>query len=250
MNTAHIIEGLRPLAVAIDRLKPDPENARKHGRKNLDSIRESLTRYGQTKPIAARRADGVVLAGNGRLRVAREMGWESIAVVWMDGTDAELRAYAILDNKTSDLAEWDELALAESLAELARADVDLSAMGFSSAEIDALDLTIPEPEPEAEEHADAPTPEPTTRAKNQATLVVKPQAQARSGHQPERTTAAQPQDEAPALEVLTFDDAQLRALRDAADACRVWSDEAGLTDQEALVIIAERFTRARRREKE
>jgi hypothetical protein len=248
MDTSRIIEGLRPLAVAIDQLVPDPDNARRHGRRNLDAIRESLVRYGQVKPIAARRADRVVLAGNGRLRVMRELGWDAAAVVWIDGTDEEMRAFAVIDNKTSDLAEWDELALAETLAALDDADVDLGAMGFSVAEIDALDLPEMTPEPEPQEHDDAPTPEPPARAEDPA-HEGEPQATAGTRHPPRpgRSPAA---DAAPAVGSLTLDAGQLAALREAAEACRAWRCEPVLTDAEALVIIAERFTRARRREKE
>ena len=46
-----IHEALKPLAVEIDSLTPDPSNARKHDKRNIEAIKASLARVGQTKPI-------------------------------------------------------------------------------------------------------------------------------------------------------------------------------------------------------
>ena len=50
--------------VSIDSLQFDPANVRKHGEKNLATIKASLSRFGQQKPIVVD-ANGVVRAGNG-----------------------------------------------------------------------------------------------------------------------------------------------------------------------------------------
>src|SRR5450432_1700492 len=66
--------------VAIDTLSPDPENARRHGAKNLDAIVKSLRRFGQQKPIVVD-SQGVVRAGNGQFAAAKILGWSHIGVV-------------------------------------------------------------------------------------------------------------------------------------------------------------------------
>ena len=81
---------LEPLTRLTSTLKLDERNARKHERRSVDTIKASLSTYGQQKPIVAL-TDGTVIAGNGTLEAARELGWERIAVVTFD-TEDEARA--------------------------------------------------------------------------------------------------------------------------------------------------------------
>jgi DNA modification methylase len=125
----------------------DPENARKHSQKNLDAIKASLTKFGQRKPIVTNSA-GVILAGNGTVEAARSLGWDHIEVVVVpsDWDEATARAFALADNRTAELAEWDENVLAKQLLELMDEDFDIEAIGFE----------LPEPEIEPEPD-DAPS---------------------------------------------------------------------------------------------
>lgn len=125
----------------------DPENARKHSQKNLDAIKASLTKFGQRKPIVIN-SKGVILAGNGTVEAAKALGWDHIevAIVPADWDEATARAYALADNRTAELAEWDENVLAKQLLELLDEDFDIEAIGFE----------MPEPEIEPEPD-DAPS---------------------------------------------------------------------------------------------
>ena len=125
----------------------DPENARKHSQKNLDAIKASLTKFGQRKPIVINNK-GVILAGNGTVEAAKALGWDHIevATVPADWDEATARAYALADNRTAELAEWDENVLAKQLLELLDEDFDIEAIGFE----------MPEPEIQPEPD-DAPT---------------------------------------------------------------------------------------------
>lgn len=107
-----IADQLHALAVPIESLRPDPMNARLHNERNLESIKESLCLFGQVKPLVARRGvDGddahVVIAGNGTLAAARQLGWTMLAVTLVDMTDMEAIGYGLADNRTSELAKWD-----------------------------------------------------------------------------------------------------------------------------------------------
>ncbi len=104
---------LRPAAD----LRLDPNNARAHDERNLMAIANSLSRFGQQKPIVVA-PDGTVLAGNGTLAAAKHLGWEQIAAITTDLDGAEARGYAIADNRTSELAEWDFVRLSEELQAL------------------------------------------------------------------------------------------------------------------------------------
>jgi len=117
-----IAEPLRPLAEPIDQLELDPRNARTHDEANLQAIRASLERFGQRKPIVVNRDNRQVEAGNGTLLAARQLGWTHLAVVWVDDDPASQTGFAIADNRTAQLAAWDDALLAELLEENADTD--------------------------------------------------------------------------------------------------------------------------------
>jgi DNA modification methylase len=133
---------------AIDSLRPDSRNARKHGERNLATIRASLEQFGQRR-AAVVRSDGTVLAGNGMLEAARSLGWSelSVTVVPDEWSDEEARAYALADNRTGELAEWDVAVLDEHLVELEVAGLDIEALGFEPPkreQVDAEEDEVPE----------------------------------------------------------------------------------------------------------
>lgn len=110
-------EALRALLVPLRSIQADPKNARRHPKRNLDAIRASIREFGQRKPVVVRAA--TVIAGSGTLQAMDLEGFEEIAVVQADDlTEEQARAYALADNQTGDLAEWDPEALAEALGPL------------------------------------------------------------------------------------------------------------------------------------
>jgi site-specific DNA-methyltransferase (adenine-specific) len=122
---------LRLETVLISSLSLDPSNARKHDAKNLASIAGSLKLFGQRKPIVVSGAN-VVVAGNGTLEAAKSLGWSEISVVRIpnDWTAEQVKAYALADNRTAELAEWDAKVLADQLIELDAEGWDVSEFGF------------------------------------------------------------------------------------------------------------------------
>lgn len=135
--TAEPTPTIRVESVPTDSLHKDPANARRHPERNLDAIKASLARFGQQTPIVVD-AGNVVRKGNGTLLAALELGWDRIDVVRTPLKGTEATAYAIADNRTGDLAEWDDTALAETLRALQSEDFDLSAVGYRDDEVDAL----------------------------------------------------------------------------------------------------------------
>jgi ParB-like chromosome segregation protein Spo0J len=120
----------------IAELSLDPSNVRKHSRRNLDAIKASLRKFGQQKPIVVD-AKGIVLAGNGTLTAAQELGWTEIQIVRTELAGVEATAFAIADNRTAELAEWDD-NLGDVLQSLASDGYDLSQIGFDQSDLDAL----------------------------------------------------------------------------------------------------------------
>lgn len=137
---------LRVRSVKVDRLVPDPENARTHSPENLEAIAKSLEHFGQRKPIVvARASDGsnrlVVIAGNGTLEAAIGLGWSELAVAEVpEEWDADrARAYAIADNRSAELAEWDKVQLASALVDLDAVGWNIKDLGFTSLGDDGLE---------------------------------------------------------------------------------------------------------------
>lgn len=113
----------------ISDLHFDPANARKHSEKNLSAIKGSLAKFGQQKPIVVDK-NNVVIAGNGTLQAAKSLGWDSISAVKTELEGAEAIAFALADNRTAELAEWDIDPLNKTLQSLKDIDFDLGAIGF------------------------------------------------------------------------------------------------------------------------
>jgi site-specific DNA-methyltransferase (adenine-specific) len=138
-NLDHIAEELRALARPLADLVEDPANARLHGSRNLEAIKASLRRFGQRRPIVVRREGMVVEAGNGTLRAARDLGWTHLAYVLVDDDASTATGYGIADNRTAELAQWDDQVLGELLR--SQPEDQVAACGFSDVEI--ARLTVP-----------------------------------------------------------------------------------------------------------
>ncbi len=132
--------------VAVESLAPDPENVRLHGDGNLAAIRASLQEFGQRRPLLVTRA-GVVVAGDGTLEAARELGWSEVAVTVLPWDDpARCRAYALVDNRAAELAEWDERELLGQLRALQANGWAADAVGWAAeqvADLEALWSDVP-----------------------------------------------------------------------------------------------------------
>lgn len=136
-DLSHIAPDLREMAVEIDDLKADLRNVRLHDKRNLAAVRKSLRRFGQQQPLVVQKSTMTVVAGNARLDAAKQLGWKHIAANVVDMSDKLARAFALADNRTAELAEWDEQGLATQLADL-RDDELIDFVGWDETEIDKL----------------------------------------------------------------------------------------------------------------
>ena len=142
--------------VALESLTPDPSNARKHDETNLKAIAGSLELFGQRKPIVVTEA-GVVVAGNGTLEAAKSLGWAEIAVVRVPREwDADqVKAFALADNKTAELAAWNPEVLNLQLRELEASGFDVREFGFELVEIELEPETGEDDIPDVPEEPEA-----------------------------------------------------------------------------------------------
>lgn len=121
-------------------LKPRPDNARTHSQQQINQIAESIRTFGFTNPVLIDR-DGTVIAGHGRLAAAKKLALETVPTLCLeDLSEAELRAYALADNKLAENADWDTEILAGELAHLIDLDLgfEVTTTGFEMAEIDLI----------------------------------------------------------------------------------------------------------------
>lgn len=134
-------------SIKIDALVPDPSNARKHDEANLKAIAGSLREFGQRKPIVVTQAN-VIAAGNGTVEAAKSLGWTEIQAVRVPADwDADrIKAFALADNRTAELATWDTEVLNSQLRELSEAGVDITEFGFVQPDTPILDIETVEDE--------------------------------------------------------------------------------------------------------
>lgn len=149
-----IAADLLPLAVDISELELFPGNPRQGA---VDAIARSLNAFEQRKPIVATRA-GVVVAGNHTLLAARQLGWDQIAVVWVDDDETTANAYNLADNRTADLGTYDTTALAELIRSVQDADAELlTAISYDAGDLDDFLAAMQEEGPTLIEHSEPGT---------------------------------------------------------------------------------------------
>lgn len=163
-DLSHITEDLRELARPIAGLSFDPRNARLHNERNLEAIADALATFTQRKPIVVNRRGMIVEAGNGTLQAARyliESGderWAYLAQVLVDDDETTATGYGIADNRTAELADWDQAVLGELLKELEDDDA-LAGVGWDEEELAELYAEL-EPTPSAPRQARKQVPLP------------------------------------------------------------------------------------------
>jgi DNA modification methylase len=119
------------------RLLPYIRNPRKNDHA-IEQMAAAIREFGFRIPIVAR-SSGEVVDGHLRLKAAYKLGLESVPVVLADElTDAQIKAFRILANRSATWAEWDEELLGLELAELQECGFDLDLTGFSPEEWEAL----------------------------------------------------------------------------------------------------------------
>jgi ParB-like chromosome segregation protein Spo0J len=143
-----LIENISP-----HELRLDPDNPRDHNQKQIRQIVRSIETFGFNVPVQAD-SEGKVVAGHGRVLAARVLGMPVIPVIRLEHlTPAQLRAFAIADNKLTENAEWNPLLLGEQLKALSEAGLDFS-VEVTGFEISEIDMLIEGLEPVGEDGAD------------------------------------------------------------------------------------------------
>ena len=123
---------------SVEDLIPYARNSRTHSDGQVAQIAASIKEFGWTNPILVD-AEGVVIAGHGRLLAARKLGHTEVPTIELsDLTETQKRAYVIADNRLALDAGWDDEMLRLELTTLEELGFDLDLTGFTADEIAAL----------------------------------------------------------------------------------------------------------------
>ena len=120
--------------VEVDRLKEHPRNPRKG---NTEVIRESIEKNGFYGAVIVQRSTGQILAGNHRWKAAKMAGESKVPVAWVDVDEEHATRILLADNRTNDLAGYNESELSALLVELNEA-VGLEGTGYTESDLDQL----------------------------------------------------------------------------------------------------------------
>ena len=121
--------------VPIMELREFPNNPR---RGDVELLVESLGYHGQYRPIVANRRTSEVLAGWHTLKAARKLGWQMIAVTWVDVDPITAKRIVLADNRLTDLANYDDTALLDLLMMLE----SLEGTGFNHDDLIKLESIV------------------------------------------------------------------------------------------------------------
>jgi DNA modification methylase len=128
-------------------LRPDPKNPRKHPKRQLAQLSRVIARVGFLVPIIADETD-LIVAGAGRWAAAELLDLEEVPVIRASFVSEEdRRAFALADNRMSELSEWDEDLLRAELEHLFEQGFDITFTGFELADLDLGVVPSEEEEP-------------------------------------------------------------------------------------------------------
>lgn len=131
---------LESVVLAIDRIKPYPNNPKLHPEKQLAMLEASFKRFGMINPILVA-PDGELIAGHARYLAAKRMGLASLPAVLLPHlSEAERRAYRIADNRISEKGEWSVELLSREIKLIKTMEVNISPLeiGFEGPEFDKI----------------------------------------------------------------------------------------------------------------
>lgn len=115
----------------IEELTPYENNPRNNDMA-VDAVAESIKQFGFKNPVIIDK-DGVIVAGHTRYKAAKKLGITDIPCISAnDLSDEQIKAFRLADNKTAELAEWDEDLLGKEMSGII--NIDMSQFGFSIGE--------------------------------------------------------------------------------------------------------------------
>ena len=111
-------------SVAVSAIVPYAKNAKKHDKKQVKNIAESIKQYGWTQPLVLDKNNEIVI-GHGRFFAAQQLKLKEVPCVYVsDLSPEQVKALRIADNKLNE-APWDIDLLREEIADLDFGSIEL-----------------------------------------------------------------------------------------------------------------------------
>jgi len=110
--------------IEIEKIKPYSKNAKKHDKKQIQKVANSIKEFGFNQPVVVDKA-GVLIVGHGRLEAAKLLGLKEVPAITVDLTKEQADAYRLADNKLNE-SEWDMKLAIEELKGLSSEMLDLT----------------------------------------------------------------------------------------------------------------------------
>lgn len=136
---------------SVSDIIPYSKNAKKHDRKQIANVAESIRQFGFVQPIVIDRM-GVIVIGHCRYAAAMQLGMEAVPCVCVDGlTDEQVDKLRLLDNRLNE-SPWDAELLAEHIplltfegfdVEWALPDTDIPEFGEDDDDEDGSSSALP-----------------------------------------------------------------------------------------------------------
>ena len=121
---------------SIENILPYAQNPRIND-DAVPAVMESIKEFGFKIPIVLT-ADNVIVAGHTRIKAAKQLGMKEVPCVIADDlSEEQIKAFRLADNKSTEIATWDEEMLQQELSEIL--DIDMSMFGFEEGETDFAD---------------------------------------------------------------------------------------------------------------
>jgi hypothetical protein len=117
-------------------LKPWEDNPRIND-EAVDAVAKSIKSFGFNVPILCDQ-QFTIIAGHTRWKAAKKIGMKSVPVIMLELSEAQRDSFAVADNKTGEIADWDYPKLRKILEKLKCKKIDLPSLGYSPGELQAL----------------------------------------------------------------------------------------------------------------
>ena len=152
--------------VSVDLLKENPDNARVHG-PEIEELINSVRDFGFADIIKVDK-NMQIIAGHGRLIAAKANGLKKVRVMILPFDEEKAKAFALVDNKTSDDSTWDVEKHDRQIEELKALGWNMGAFGF-----ELPDFGDFAPAPVTDEPVvDDPTPAPKPKARESMNVIA------------------------------------------------------------------------------
>lgn len=119
----------------IDKIIPYENNPRLND-EAVEPVANSIKQFGFKVPIIID-SSNIIVAGHTRLKAAKQLGMDKVPCIIADDlTEEQIRAFRLVDNKVSELADWDYEKLEEELANIN--SIDMNIFDFDMSEINDI----------------------------------------------------------------------------------------------------------------